>query len=83
MIIFLAITSFTGPWMDWIFPKMVLGQNEKYTLAIGLISFIDGTRNQFTLFAAGALVICIPFVIFFIISQKAMTTGLGAAAVKE
>ena len=23
MIIFLAITSFTGPWMDWIFPKMV------------------------------------------------------------
>ncbi len=83
MIIFLAITSFTGPWMDWIFPKMVLGQDEKYTLAIGLISFIDGTRNQFTLFAAGALVICIPFVIFFIISQKAMTTGLGAAAVKE
>lgn len=70
MIIFLAITSFTGPWMDWIFPKMVLGQNEKYTLAIGLISFIDGTRNQFTLFAAGALVICIPFVIFFIIHRK-------------
>lgn len=83
IIIFLAITSFTGPWMDWIFPKMVLGSDEKYTLAIGLISFIDGTRIQFTTFAAGALVISVPFIIFFVLSQKAMTTGLGAAAVKE
>jgi arabinogalactan oligomer/maltooligosaccharide transport system permease protein len=83
IITFLAITSFTGPWMDWIYPKMVLGSEEKYTLAIGLISFIDGTKIQFTTFAAGALVICIPFVIFFVISQKSMTTGLGAGAVKE
>lgn len=83
IIIFLTITSFTGPWMDYIFPKMVLGQEEKYTLAIGLISFIDGTRIQFTTFAAGALVISVPFVIFFVISQKTMTTGLGAGAVKE
>lgn len=83
IIIFLTITSFTGPWMDWIFPKMVLGSDERYTLAIGLINFIDGTKIQFTTFAAGALVICIPFIIFFVLSQKAMTTGLGAAAVKE
>lgn len=83
MIIFLAITSFTGPWMDYIFPKMVLGSSQKYTLAIGLISFIDGTRIQFTTFAAGALTVSVPFVILFILSQKSMVTGLGAGAVKE
>ena len=83
IIIFLAITSFTGPWMDYIFPKMVLGSNENYTLAIGLISFIDGTSNQFTTFAAGALVIGVPFMLFFIFSQKQMVTSLGGAAVKE
>ena len=83
MIIFLAITSFTGPWMDYIFPKMVLGSSEKYTLAIGLISFIDGTRIQFTTFAAGALTVAVPLVIMFIFSQKSMVTGLGAGAVKE
>lgn len=82
IIIFLAITSFTGPWMDYIFPKVVLGSDEKYTLAIGLISFIDGTRNQFTTFAAGAIVVSIPFMFFFILSQKQMVTSLGGAAVK-
>lgn len=83
MIIFLTITSFTGPWMDYIYPKVILGREQNYTLAIGLISFIDGTKIQFTTFAAGAFVICIPFIIFFVLSQKTMTTGLGAGAVKE
>lgn len=83
IITFLALTSFTGPWMDWIFPKLVLGADDKYTLAIGLIKFIDGTSNKFTTFAAGALTISIPFVIFFIITQKSMVTSLGGAAVKE
>lgn len=83
IVTFLAITSFTGPWMDWIFPKMVLADNEKYTLAIGLVQFIDGTKIQFTTFAAGAVTVAIPFIIFFILGQKSMVTGLGGAAVKE
>lgn len=83
IIIFLAITTFTGPWMDWIFPKLVLGENEKQTLALGLFSFVTDRKDQFTTFAAGALLIAIPFVFFFVITQKAQTEGLGAAAVKE
>lgn len=83
IIIFLAITTFTGPWMDWIFPKLVLGDDEKQTLAIGLFSFVTDRKDQFTTFAAGALLIAIPFVFFFVITQKAQTEGLGAAAVKE
>lgn len=83
IIIFLAITAFTGPWMDWIFPKLLLSSPDKYTLAMGLINFIDGVRNQFTTFAAGAVTIAIPFIIFFILSQNEMMTGLGGGAVKE
>ena len=83
IIIFLGITTFTGPWMDWIFPKLVLGADEKQTLAIGLFSFVTDRKDQFTTFAAGALLVAIPFVFFFAITQKAQTEGLGAAAVKE
>lgn len=83
IIIFLGITTFTGPWMDWIFPKLVLGDDEKQTLAIGLFSFVTDRKDQFTTFAAGALLVAIPFVFFFVITQKAQTEGLGAAAVKE
>ena len=83
ILVFLGITSFTGPWMDFIFPKMVLRSVEKQTLALGLFSFVTDNKNDFTTFAAGALIIAVPFVIFFIFTQKAMMMSMGAAAVKE
>ena len=83
IIIFLSITSFTMPWMDFIFPKLVLRSADKQTVALGLFSFVTDKKNQFTDFAAGALLIAIPFVIFFVITQKMIITSLGGAAVKE
>lgn len=83
IIIFLGITSFTAPWMDYIFPKMILRSADKQTLALGLFSFVTDKKNEFTVFAAGALLVAIPFIIFFIITQKTMVTSFGSAAVKE
>lgn len=83
IIIFLGISSFTAPWMDFIFPKMVLRSADKQTLALGLFSFVTDKKNEFTTFAAGSILVAIPFVIFFIISQKTMVTSFGTAAVKE
>lgn len=83
IITFLAITSFTAPWMDFIFPKMVLRSSEKQTLALGLFSFVSDKKNEFTIFAAGALIVAIPFVIFFLMTQKTLVTSFGGAAVKE
>ncbi|TAH69649.1 MAG: sugar ABC transporter permease [Anaerolineaceae bacterium] len=83
IIVFLGITSFTGPWMDYIFPKMILRSADKQTLALGLFSFVTDKKNEFTVFAAGALLVAIPFIIFFIVTQKTMVTSFGSAAVKE
>jgi arabinogalactan oligomer / maltooligosaccharide transport system permease protein len=83
IMIFLGITSFTGPWMDFIFPKMILRSADKQTLALGLFSFVTEKKNDFTAFSAGSLLIAIPFVIFFIFTQKAMMMSMGAASVKE
>lgn len=83
IMIVLGITSFTGTWMDYIFPKMVLRSAEKQTIALGLISFVSDKKNDFTSFSAGALLVAIPFVFFFIFTQKAMMMSMGAAAVKE
>lgn len=80
---FLGITSFTGPWMDFIFPRMVLRSSENMTLALGLFGFVTDKKNQFTNFAAGSLLVAIPFIICFIITQKQLVTSLGTAAVKE
>jgi arabinogalactan oligomer/maltooligosaccharide transport system permease protein len=83
ILIFLGITSFTGPWMDFIFPKMVLRSPEQQTLALGLFSFITDKKNDFTNFAAGSLIVAVPFIIFFAVTQKMLVTSLGGAAVKE
>lgn len=83
IIIFLGITSFTAPWMDYIFPKMVLRSSNMQTLALGLYNFVTEKKNQFTNFAAGAVMIAVPFIIFFVLSQRTMMTSMGGSAVKE
>jgi arabinogalactan oligomer/maltooligosaccharide transport system permease protein len=83
ILIFLAISSFTSPWMDFIFPKMVLRSSENQTLALGLFSFVTDRKNEFTNFAAGSVIVSVPFVIFFMATQKMLVTALGSAAVKE
>ena len=83
IITFLAIVSFTAPWMDYIFPKMVLRSVDKQTLALGLFSFVTDKKNEFTTFAAGSLLVAIKFIIFFIVTQRTMITSFGTSAVKE
>lgn len=83
IITFLAIVSFTGPWMDFIFPKMVLRSPKMQTLALGLFSMVTEKKNEFTNFAAGALIVAVPFIAFFLAGQKIMVMSLGSAAVKE
>ena len=80
---FLALTSFTAPWMEYIFSKLVLRSNSNFTLALGLYTFVTDKVNKFTTFAAGAIIIAIPFIIFFVLTQKMLVTSLGGAAVKE
>ena len=83
IITFLAITSFVGPWMDFIFPNLVLRSPSTQTLALGLFTFIlDDTRNEFTRFAAGSVIVAIPFILAFISTEKLLVKSLGGA-VKE
>lgn len=83
IITFLSIVSFTGPWMEFIFAKLILRSNENQTLAVGLFSFVTDRKNEFTLFCAGALIVAIPFVAFFVITQKVLVSSLAGAGVKE
>ena len=83
IITFLGITTFTGPWMDFIFPKMILRSPEKQTLALGLFSFVTDKKNEFTTFAAGSIIIAITLVVFLSFTKKSRMMSMGAGAVKE
>lgn len=80
---FLAVTSFIAPWMDFVLPKLILRSPVNQTLALGLFSFVTDKNNYFTTFAAGSLIVAVPFVIFFIATQKSLISSLAGGAVKE
>lgn len=80
---FVAVTNFIGPWMDFIFARLVLRSKDKMTLAIGLYDMVSGRANtDFTKFAAGALLVAIPIAFLFLILQKYIIEGLKAGANK-
>lgn len=82
IIIYTILTSFLGPWTDYIFPSMVLGdKQESYTVALGLKWLTDFQRidTYYTQFAAGALMVSVPIVILFICLQRFYVEGLSGA----
>jgi len=84
IIAFLMVTSFMQPWMDFILPRFILRSDHKKTLAVGLFELINGRSNDnFTMFAAGALLVSIPFIILFTINQKYLVKVMAAGAIKE
>ena len=73
MIVYQVITSFMGPWMDFILAKVIVrAEAEYYTVSIGLYKMLEMefVNNWFTRFCAGAVVVAIPISILFMITQK-------------
>jgi arabinogalactan oligomer/maltooligosaccharide transport system permease protein len=79
---FIAVTSFMGPWMDYMLPRYLINMNEKRTLAIGLFDLINGTNADFPAFCAGAVLIAIPITIMYMVFQRFLLEGLMAGANK-
>lgn len=83
ILVLIAITNFMGPWFDFIFPNLVLRSQNKRTLAMGIFDWITtGANDNFTMFAAGAILVAVPITILFLILQKHIVKGLSAGAVK-
>ena len=82
IIIYQLMVSFLGPWGDYIFPSLLLGDKQQsYTVALGLKWMTDFRRIEayYTQFAAGAVLVSVPIVILFISLQRYYVEGLSGA----
>ena len=73
MIVYQVITSFMGPWVDFIFAKVIARSNSQYwTVSIGLFYMLEKeyVDTWFVRFCAGAVLVSIPISILFMITQK-------------
>ena len=83
MIAVQALWAFMGPFGDFMLARFLLRSQESYTVAVGLQTFINDTRNQrVTLFAAGAILIAVPISILFFMLQKNFVSGLTSGGTK-
>lgn len=82
IIVTTILTSFMGPWIDFIFAKVILGQDrEYYTVAIGLWSMLEKefAEYYYTQFFAGCVIISIPIALIFMYTQKFYVEGISGA----
>ncbi|WP_435923671.1 sugar ABC transporter permease [Paenibacillus sp. DYY-L-2] len=83
MLTYMALTQFVGPWVDFIFAKLVLRTKENWTLAVGMWDMVSSNQNtNFTLFSAGAVLIALPITILFMFLQRLLVDGLTSGASK-
>ncbi len=87
IIIYTALMSFTGPWMDFIFAKVILGESnrELWTVSVGLYGMMFGSQADqsiFSVFAAGCVCVAIPIVTLFMLLQRYYVEGVTAGSVK-
>ena len=82
IIVYTILTSFMGPWLDFIFAKVICRAEAKYyTVAIGLWKMLEKEYidSWYTCFAAGAVCVSIPIAILFIAMQNMYVEGMAGA----
>lgn len=73
MIVYQIITSFMGPWVDFVFTKVIVRTEAQYfTVSVGLWSMLEKeyVDTWFVRFCAGAVLVSIPIALLFIVTQK-------------
>ncbi len=77
------ILTFFGTYSDYLLPRVMITASEKFTLMLGLQTFI-GTNyaQEWGAFAAGAVMGAIPMVAIYLILQDYIIGGLTAGSVK-
>jgi arabinogalactan oligomer/maltooligosaccharide transport system permease protein len=82
VLVVVFFVSFTGMFNELAIARTLLPDIRNTTLAVGLNSYVSGNLQEWGLFAAGALMAAVPMLLIFAFSQKYLTTGLTAGAVK-
>lgn len=78
----MAILNGMNSWNNLLWPFMVLGDQNKYTLPIGLKTLLTPYGNNYDLLIVGSFFSIIPIFILFIAFQKYFIDGMTAGAVK-
>lgn len=81
-IVTVAVNAFLLSWNEFFFAYVFLATTDKFTLSLGLYSFIQQFTTQWGNIMAAGVLSTIPVLIFFFMLQKSLTRGLVSGATK-
>ncbi len=85
IIIYAILTSFMGPWGDYIFASYIaFGDPTGYNVAVGMFEWLTKEQIAFhyTHFCAGGVVVSVPVIALFLMLQRYYVEGVTGGAVK-
>ncbi|MCS6901589.1 MAG: ABC transporter permease subunit [Myxococcales bacterium] len=74
--------AFMSAWNEFILAATILGREEAFTLPVVLSRYVGEHDADWGRFAAGALVVSLPVMALFYVTQKHLVSGLTAGGVK-
>jgi multiple sugar transport system permease protein len=75
-----SIFAMTAVWKDFLWPKLVMPSPETRTVSVGIYAFAGGTPMNVVV--AAAVIAAIPTVVFFLIFQRSIMSGLTTGSLK-
>lgn len=88
IIIYTILTSFIGPWCDFILAKVMIDASavNNFTVAIGIQQFLSTDdqviQRKFAQFCAGGVMVSVPIVLLYMLMQKFYVSGITGGAAK-
>jgi multiple sugar transport system permease protein len=83
ILVTLAIFTFMGAWNDFLWPLIILTDNDLYTLPVALANLLGEHVQDAELMMAGSVLTVLPVVVLFLLLQKYYIEGLILGSVKE
>jgi arabinosaccharide transport system permease protein len=69
-------------WNNFFWPMIVINQNSKITLPVGLQSLLSPYGNNYDILIAGSCFAIIPILLLFVMFQRYFIEGMTAGGVK-
>jgi arabinosaccharide transport system permease protein len=69
-------------WNDFLWPLIVMSTNQRFTLTVGLQTYLSPYGSNYNMLFAGAVLSVIPIMILFLLNQKTFISGLTVGGVK-
>ena len=78
----LGILFFTAAWNDFVWPLVVMTEDNKFPVALGLPTLLGPYSQEYGAVMAGSFLSTVPIIIVFLIAQRRFVEALTAGAVK-